>query len=464
MLLDISLISALLVVAHLLRAALPSLGRIMMPTSIMAGLLGLAAGPQFLSVLPFTTVPDSDNLNIGLYPGVLIALLFATLLMGAQRQRLGGWKGLHSVRHMLSYSLAAEIGQYGLAILFGVFVLSAVYPGLPEQFSVMLASGFAGGHGTASVFGQGFAAAGWQDALSVGYAFATVGLLTSILGGILLLNVGARCGWIGSSPAANRPAENAFLREDQRFSLGSATTNPAALDPLAWHVALIGTVYGLSLGVDALIHWAIPGDYWIPMFAVAMIMGFLTQGALNSVGFGQYVDTPTVRRVGSLCADYLVVCGIASIKVSVVRNYAGAMVLLASFGYLYSLAVFCLAPLTFRTFWFERSIFTFGWLTGTLGISVSLVRAADPQLRSRTLEDYGAAYLVIGPVEMMLYPAIIWACLSGRSTEAGILLSAAAAVLFLLARCRVRLPADIARPIHASDALHSNSAPTVQSS
>lgn len=44
-LLDFGLISLLLVVAHLLRARIKLLRDLFLPTPILAGLLGLAAGP-----------------------------------------------------------------------------------------------------------------------------------------------------------------------------------------------------------------------------------------------------------------------------------------------------------------------------------------------------------------------------------------------------------------------------------
>jgi len=47
--------------------------------------------------------------------------------------------------------------------------------------------------GTATAVGMSLeTGAGWDEALSVGYTFATVGLLTAIFGGMLLINVATR--------------------------------------------------------------------------------------------------------------------------------------------------------------------------------------------------------------------------------------------------------------------------------
>ncbi|WP_194242773.1 hypothetical protein [Gimesia benthica] len=56
----------------------------------------------------------------------------------------------------------------------------------------------------------------------------------------------------------------------------------------------------------------------------------------------------------------------------------------------------------FHNFWFERSIFAYGWMTGVVGIGVLLLRIVDPQLKSKTLQDYGLAFVGISPLEILL--------------------------------------------------------------
>src|SRR5262249_12512732 len=159
----------------------------------------------------------------------LIVFVFATLLMGHNPIRSRDWRPSRGVQVSLLYNLAAEFAQYGLAILIGVFGLAAIYPALPPQFATMLGAGFAGGCGTASIFGQGFSAQGWADALSVGFAFATIGLSAAIIGGMLLINVAARCGWTAFVRVGDRAVTQdspAFLPESEQVSVGKMTANP----------------------------------------------------------------------------------------------------------------------------------------------------------------------------------------------------------------------------------------------
>src|SRR5262249_22555692 len=58
----------------------------------------------------------------------------------------------------------------------------------------------------------------------------------------------------------------------------------------------------------------------------------------------------------------------------------------------YTLGTFWLGRRIFQRFWFERSLFTWGWATGVLANSIALVRVVDPQGRSRTTEYYAMAW------------------------------------------------------------------------
>jgi ESS family glutamate:Na+ symporter len=121
------------------------------------------------------------------------------------------------------------------------------------------------------------------------------------------------------------------------------------------------------------------------------------------LGVGRYVDRHVMGRIGSCTSDYLIGFGVASIKLAVVVQYALPITVMTLFGLAYCLLLFWFAGQRLcRTFWFERSLFVYGWATGIVGTSITLLRVVDPRFRSRTLEDYGLAYLVIAPCEIAL--------------------------------------------------------------
>lgn len=409
MFVDLGLMSFLLVAAHLLRSRLRFLQNLYVPSAVLAGFLGLIGDRQILGLLPFSN--DSDGTpSIGAYPAILGVVVFATLFLGYREKRPTMRIVMASVTDTFFCNLAAEIGQYGLALLIGWAFLPLLFPGLNAGFAVMLPAGFAGGHNSATVVGSVLQENGWKDALSIGYTFATVGLLAGTFGGMILVNIGARLGWtrlIQKPTDLSESMRSGFFPFQERTSLGQETVSPNALDPLAWHVALVLMAYAAAVLFSRAVRINLPGLPALPLFALSMFAGAFLQKLLNLFGLGIYVDRKVIVRIGSAASDYLIAFGIASIQLATVVDYWLPLVVMCLFGVFFSVAWFWfVGRIMFRNFWFERSLFVYGWSTGVMGTSIFLLRIVDPKLRSRTLEDYGLAYAAIGPVEIALLVAL----------------------------------------------------------
>jgi ESS family glutamate:Na+ symporter len=53
-----------------------------------------------------------------------------------------------------------------------------------------------GGHATAAVVGNNLIELGWDDAFTLALTAATFGIFASVLGGLAIINIGARFGYI----------------------------------------------------------------------------------------------------------------------------------------------------------------------------------------------------------------------------------------------------------------------------
>ena len=437
MLIDICIISGLLVIAHLLRAGIPWLSRFLIPSSMIAGLIGLALGPGGYDLLPFSRGEDGNTL-LGTYPGILIVLLFATLLMGHRPTQLTRetWRGSST---SFLYNLGSEFMQYGVVLCVGVALLTFVFTDLRDEFMVMLPGGFAGGHGTAAVYAD--AMPQWEAARSIGFTFATLGILCAVFGGLVLVNLARRRGWVArdvpvatSDGAHAAPEQSSFLPSLFQASTGRATVNSIALEPLAWHVALVLAVYGATVTVMPTIRELLPPKFVLPAFVIAMVIGWSVQTALDLAKVGQYVDAKTIGSIGSLASDYLVAFGIASINVQIVLTHAVPLVVFALLGLALCAGwLLIVAPRVFTEHWFESGIFTYGWNTGTIAFGVALLRIVDKRSDSRVLSDYGVAYVAIGPLEAILYTSVLWALATGHLLALGVGLVASATVMAVLA-------------------------------
>jgi ESS family glutamate:Na+ symporter len=403
MVLDFALMSLLLIVAHVLRSWSAFLQRIYLPSAILAGFIGLVGSNQNLGLIPFQET-SSGNLALAAYPTFLVALLFGTLFMGARED--SGGRLIRRAGDTFFYNVASEIGQYAAALLLGMFLLRTLFPDLDAGFALLLPAGFSGGHGTATAIGQVLQEAGWDDALTIGYTFSTVGLLAGVVGGILLINLATKRGWTRLVKTPHELPESVrkgFLLQSQRSPLGQETVSPIAIDPLAWHIALVLSAFGLAYLARDLAASVLPESFVLPLFAIAMLAGALIQKILDGLGLGIFVDPRVMERIGSTTSDYLVAFAITSIKITVVLDYLLPLAVMCLFGVVYSVVFFWfVGRKIFRNFWLERSLFVYGWNTGVVAVGIALLRIVDPKFRSKTLEDFGIAYLGLSLVSISL--------------------------------------------------------------
>ncbi len=393
---DISIISGLLLAGTILRAKIKWIQSLFLPASMLAGFIGLALGPSGADILPF-----SDQLSS--YPGLLIAVIFASIPIGAAKANLRDI--IHRVREMWSYSMLLTVLMWGGGALFGLIAINQVFKDLPSGFGLMLGAGFLGGHGTAAALGEGFSKYGWDEAMTLGMTSATVGILVAVLGGLFLVKSNTEKGHTQFiSNYKDLPAElrSGLMQPDKRVAMGKETVSPSSIDPLVMHLSIIAFVVGVSYWVTGLLESILPGIS-VPLFSVGFIVALLFQNSIRKIKADSYVDQRIMERIGGSATDYLVAIGIASINITVVMDYAVPLILLFIFGIIWAYLIFrFIGPNIFKNFWFEKSLFGWGWSTGTVAMGLALLRIVDPELKSKTMDDYALAYIGMVPVEIAI--------------------------------------------------------------
>lgn len=440
MLMDFGIMSIILFVAHIIRSKVKLLQYLYIPTSLIAGFIALFGGWQFLDIFAFT-MRDSGTPYMTSYPYLLVVVLFATLFLGKQSKGHSLKQVVHEVGDTFFYNLGVELGQFGVALLFGLLVLTPLFPQLYHGFALMLPAGFVGGHGYATAIGKTLENYGWQEAMTVGYTSATVGLLSGVFGGMLLINIATRRGWTRLVTSTSKLPESmltGFVPEKERHAMGQETVNPIAFDPFSWHFALVMAAFAIGYFAYNLTKTYLPGKYEIPMMCLSMLAGVVIQKVLDAVKLGQYVDRHVMNRIGSWVTDYLVAFGVASIRISVVVKYASPMILLYLFGVAWCMClVIFLGRRVFHNFWFERSIFTYGWNTGVVAMGVTLLRVVDPDFKTGTLEDYGMAYVFISIIEIAVVTIVPGLVANGILWPTAIVLFGAFVACMVLSRLTV---------------------------
>lgn len=410
---DIGLVGALLLVGTLIRRWVPLAQRLMLPSAVLAGFLGLLLGPNVLGVLPF-----SDQLST--YASVLIAVIFACLALGDE---VGIGKFRRATAAFSAYTVASYMLQVGLGMTLALVLFGPLF-GTPDGFGLLLFAGWAGGFGTAAAVGPVLEDAGWVGAETLAFTSATVGTFVGIAVGIALTNWGARAGYTVKSgrfedlPEALRTG---LVREGPRDPVGYATTSPASIEPLAFQGGLIAAITAAAYGLTELLEVAFPA-FTLPVLTFAFLVGLVVKAVLRRTPAWSYTDQTSIKTVSGVSTDVLIVCGIASIVPGFVASYVVPLTILMVVGLVLCLVLFrWVAPVVLAGAWFEKSIFTWGWATGAVSTSIALLRIIDPKLESKTLEEYGMAYMPVAPLEtvtiivtpLMVVAGVGWAVGAG---------------------------------------------------
>ncbi len=429
---DMGFLMALMLIGKVIRVYVKFIQKLFIPPSLIAGLLGLALGPNGFDIIPFSE-------NLGTYAAIMIAMVFGALPLASPK--FEAKEVAKRVGPMWGFAQFGMLFQWGAAALFGVLVLNFIWPELNSAFGVMVSTGFYGGHGTAAAIGDAFDNLGWDEARSLSMTTATVGVMSAILGGLVLVKWAAhkkQTSFISDFNDLPNELRSGLMPEGKRESAGEITVSPISIESITLHLSMITVVaflgYMASLGVKQIA----PG-LELPVFSCAFIVGLILKKFFDKAGASTYICPKTTSQIGSSCTDILVACGVASIKLGVVVKYAIPLIALILFGiFVVWLSSIVVGRWLFKKYWFERSIFAWGWWSGTMAMGIALLRIADPKMQSKAMEDYALGYLPIAPVEILLITLVPVAFVNGQGLLFGLVCLGASLVVLAIAKAMTR--------------------------
>ena len=395
LLIDVGIVSLLLLLGKLLRAKVPFIQRLFIPPSLIAGFCGLILGPEVLGWLPLSS-------NMGTYAGILIALVFSCIPFTSQKSRTND--GGARIGRMWSYSQAGMLLQWALGGALGMWVLSLFWP-IDPSFGLSMPAGFCGGHGTAAASGEAFSKHGIEEMQSLAMTAATVGIIASVVIGMWVISWGAAHGktsFLGKFDTLPEELRTGILPKDKRISMGEASFSAISLDSMTFNFAFVALSALGGYGISKLVALLWPA-LMLPVFSCAFIAALLVRWILGKIKADEHISKPIVGHLSGAFTDYLVAFGVASIKLEIVGRYIVPLTILVVIGLVLTLLyVFLVGARILRTYAFEKSVFTWGWFTGTMAMGIALLRITDPDSKSGCLDDYAIAYLYIAPVEIAL--------------------------------------------------------------
>lgn len=379
----------LLTVGKWLRVRFPLFQKLYLPSSVIGGLAGLAFFSFFPSLIKKETLAGVSSL-----PGFLINIIFATLFIGSVvpnvKKVCAG-----AFRHLCIGQIIAW-GQYVVGIALAGFILSDKFE-VPVALGNLLEIGFEGGHGTVGGMSSSFDAFGWSEGVQLGYVVATIGMITGIVVGMMLIQWAYRKGHVKKI----LPYEERRLNErigiyprSRRPSAGSQTVSSDSIDSLAWHLAVVGLAMLIGWGL-----WKLIPMKGFPLFPLCMLGGVLLQLGAKLLRRDLFVDRVQMERISGAALDYLVVAAVATIRIDVVAANWMPIVILCLCGGFWTLSVILvLGPRIFRDAWFERAIAEFGQATGVTATGLMLLRTVDPDNTTPAATGFGYKQLLHEPI------------------------------------------------------------------
>lgn len=393
---DFGIVSGLILISKYIRTTVTIVQKLYIPVALLAGLLGLFLSQNGIGFFSLSEAASS-------YGSVLIAIIFASIGLSTDFPKISML--INRTGKLFAFNQTATISQWLLAVIAGIYLLNGISPGLSPSFGLVMPAGFMGGHGTAAVVGNSLIEMGWEDALTLALTSATFGVFAAVLGGLAIINIGARFGYI-KNVTRFKDMELHFRKglipKADRVSIGEETIASSSLNVFTLHVSLIAVVTTAAYFVSEFLS-SFNKFVSMPVFAGAFLIGCIARVLLRKTGALHHFEDRLLSFTAGSATDYLVVFGIASIKITVLITYVIPFLALMFMGL--SLCIFLMfyvAPRMLGERWFEKGVFSWGWMTGTVAMGILLLRISDPKGKSGILEDYAIAYIPGSVVDIIL--------------------------------------------------------------
>lgn len=409
-----SYLSFLLILGVIIKNKVKIFQELFIPSSVIGGFIGLFLGSSFLNNY-FEIIPFSWQKDISSLPGMLIIPIIISVPLGLN---FGSRKkSIKNVINMSGILFIVTFTQlllgYLISYLYKYIFNKDIYPGFGSELN----SGFAGGHGTAGLVSRTLKELGsqyWELAQGITVTMATVGLISGIFFGIYQINKGAKNGKTEIiKDVLELPIElkKGYYKEvAKQDSLGRETMLSTSIDTLAFHLAIIMSVCGLSQ--ISLIFFKKHNVFIISklsLWSYGMMIMFIVWYIIKKMGLDWSIDSKVRGKITGTFTEFAVVSAIASLPFKAVSIYFITIFTICLIGLILTWKIILLLSKRYfeKDFYFERALAMFGTSTGVFITGLLLLRICDPKLESKVLQDYSLGFTMTA----LLGPILITSCI-----------------------------------------------------
>ena len=385
---------------------------------------------------PFAAALGQAGAILKAWPSTLIAVVFAGMLL--PRASVPWKQSAQAAGREVIMVWIVVLGQTAIGLLITWLLIQPFYD-VPNSFGMLLETGFAGGHGTATAMGQVFESpqVGLPEGLDLGLLMATVGLIYGTLSGIVWINLAKRLRLLerpvigneanrGHLPLpAKAPETNIDFRAVEQATNDRRSQLAKGLDPLLLQAIWLAVAMAVGVAIQSAVGLAANASSLsntqvsieegptepvseqlfrqktslggvlasFPLFIYTLIGGWIVRKTLKVFHAGDLIDGNSIARWTSMAMDLLVVAAIATVDISSLVELLVPFCLLVLGGMLWTgICLLILSKMILpRTHWFELGLINYGMSTGTTATGFVLLRIIDPELKTDAARDYAIA-------------------------------------------------------------------------
>lgn len=391
--------SVMLCLGMFLRGKCKAFQRMLMPVSVIGGVLGLLFVNLILTRVDISGVTVKDFSNI---VDVFFVMSFISIgLTGGKKKKKK--TANNEEKKKSSGSVSGAMGMaliwcmlYAITPVAGILIVSLIGRAfdMNPMYGILIPFAFCQGPGQSSTYGKLFENTyGFENAEMVALTFAVCGFLAAFLVGVPLARYGLKKGLARNKSKINEAVERGYLvPEEQREALGKTTFHSANIETVAAHFAIMGVTYLLALVLAKIISYipALGSTFSAMLFMWGMFAAYIVKAIMRKLKIDYLINNVFQSRITGFLSDYLVVCSFMAIQISVIGKWIIPIIVVSVVGMILTFLV-CLyfGSRLGSDHDFERVLGVYGTCTGTTPSGVSLVRMVDPKLQTPTGAELG---------------------------------------------------------------------------
>jgi len=374
--------------------------RIIIPTSIIAGFIGLIVGKDFLNWMPL----NQEILGMIVYH--LMAIGFIAMSLKKRERRKTNAMAKSGMFIVSGYLIQGIIGL-SVVLIIMVFFNPDIFIGL----GLLLPLGFGQGPGQAFSIGSQWEKIGFLSGGNIGLSIATIGFIWATIIGLP---------WMNYLIKKNKKEQVVVNKTTRIMRSDKAFESSDSIDSMTAQLILIGfaysltfaTLYGLTLVLSNLGTFgaSFSALLWGFHFNIGAAYGIIIRFILNRLEekdiVSKDINNPYVlQRISGTSFDFMITASISAISIVALKSYIFPIIIITTLGGLAT--IFYTNYILTRTLEvnkLENIIAFYGMQTGTISTGMALLKGVDPNFHTDAAENlvFGSAFAMVLGLPLMV--------------------------------------------------------------